>query len=266
MNKRDTLEYFIPISRKLFDHQYWCEEREFSRFEAWIYLLKEARFEDTKLYEGNKVINIKRGQVYSSIRFLAKAFGWSTKKLLGFLNLLISDKMIKKETLKETGQTVITICNYDKYNKIAEKRKREKKHEGNSKETKYNKDINKDNNNIPPYSPPVGDDEDDVNWRDDFDVYLNHLRQNYTLLVNDSKFIAEREKYHPGVNIRLSLEKSCVEFWATKAGWKNKKSRKTVNIDWKMTFVKALNQKQNQVWKTKEVQYEERKNKPIIIE
>lgn len=35
--------------------------------------------------------------------------------------------MITKETPKETGKTIITICNYDKYNEVAEKKKHQKK-------------------------------------------------------------------------------------------------------------------------------------------
>ena len=110
------MEYYIPISRRLFEHQLWCEERIYSRFEAWLDLIQSARFEDTKQLIGNRFIEVKRGQILASLRFLAGRWQWSTKKVNSFLDLLIQDKMIIKETPKETGQTVITICNYDKYN------------------------------------------------------------------------------------------------------------------------------------------------------
>ena len=147
--KDELLTNFIPINRKLFEHHLWCEEREYSRFEAWLYLLKEARFEDTKLLNKGKLVLIKRGQVYASIRFLATAFGWSTKKAGNFLQILEADKMISRETVKETGQTMISICNYDKYNIVIQKRETPKetgrKQRGNSEETKSNT-VNKDNN------------------------------------------------------------------------------------------------------------------------
>lgn len=160
------MEYYIPISRRLFEHPFWCEERVFSRFEAWLDIVQSARFEDTKQLIGNRFIEVKRGQMLVSLRFLAGRWQWSTKKVNSFLDLLIQDKMIIKETPKETGQTVITICNYDKYNFISQELETEKKQQGNTKETPWKQQgnkINKDNkenklkeDNIPP-TPPKGE-------------------------------------------------------------------------------------------------------------
>lgn len=160
------MEYYIPISRRIFEHPFWCEDRVFSRFEAWLDIVQSARFEDTKQLIGNRFIEVKRGQVLVSLRFLAGRWHWSTKKVNSFLDLLIQDKMITKETPKETGQTVITICNYDKYNFISQELETEKKQQGNTKETlrkQQGNKINKDNkenklkeDNIPP-TPPKGE-------------------------------------------------------------------------------------------------------------
>lgn len=142
------MEYYIPISRRLFEHQLWSEERKFSRFEAWLDMIQSARFEDTKQLIGNRFIVVKRGQMLVSLRFLASRWQWSTKKVNSFLDLLIQDKMITKETPKETGQTVVTICNYDKYNYQLGCDETPKKQEGNSKETPWKQQgnkINKDN-------------------------------------------------------------------------------------------------------------------------
>lgn len=159
------MEYYIPISRRIFEHPFWCEDRVFSRFEAWLDIVQSARFEDTKQLIGNRFIEVKRGQMLVSLRFLAGRWQWSTKKVNSFLDLLIQDKMIIKETPKETGQTVITICNYDKYNFISQELETEKKQQGNTKETarkQQGNKINKDNkenklkeDNIPP-TPPRG--------------------------------------------------------------------------------------------------------------
>ncbi len=37
------------------------------------------------------------------------------QKTLGFINLLTDDKISKKESLKDTGNILITYCNYDVY-------------------------------------------------------------------------------------------------------------------------------------------------------
>lgn len=250
MAKKEVLANFIPISRRLFEHRLWCEEREYSRFEAWLYLIKEARFEDTKLYDGNKVIEVKRGQVYASIRFFAKAWKWSPKKVLGYFDLLINDKMIVKETVKETGQSVITICKYEEYNSISENRKQQRKQQGNSTETKSNK-VNTDNNVIPPISPKgIVESEPKKTWRDSFEVYKEDLREAYQKLIYDKEWIDQQERYHPNLDIGLSLEKACVQFWALEAGWIHKKKSKTVNIDWKSTLASAI--ERNKVYKQKQ--------------
>lgn len=54
-------------------------------------------------------------------------------------------QMIIKETPKETGQTVITICNYDKYNSQIIQEETEKKQQGNTKETPWKQQGNKVN-------------------------------------------------------------------------------------------------------------------------
>lgn len=139
------MDYYIPISRRIFEHQLWCEDRVFSRFEAWLDIIQSARFEDTKQLIGNRLIEVRRGQMLVSLRYLAGRWQWSTKKVNAFLDLLIQDKMIIKETPKETGQTVITICNYDKYNAVALKEETPRKQEGNTKETLRKQEGNKNN-------------------------------------------------------------------------------------------------------------------------
>ena len=273
-SKKEVNTGYITISRQLFEHQFWCEEREFSRFDAWLYLIKEARFEDAKLYIGNCVVNINRGQVYASFRFLAGTFGWSVKRLRGFLELLERENMILREKSSAiTGQSIITICNYDKYNSLPKGVKQKKSSEGTAKDTindlfdnelqdpeaqqraktgqsegtKYNTRINNLESNIPPI-PPNAVVAEESTWRESFEIYKNGLRIAYRKCIKDSDFISTQERYHPGVDIALSLEKACVEFWSLEAGWSKKRRSKTENIDWKATFVNALNQKQNLVY------------------
>jgi hypothetical protein len=75
----------------------------------------------------------------------------------------------------------------------------------------------------------------------------------------------ERQKYHPGLNIVLSLEKACKDYWATEVGWKRKKAYKTVVIDWKRTLNFALTQDCNKVWKTREQTEKENEQKRKVI-
>jgi hypothetical protein len=87
-------------------------------------------------------------------------------------------------------------------------------------------------------------------WRTDYKIYLAQLREEYTNLLHDQEWLEEKKKFNPGVNIPLSLEKACVEFWATEAGWKHKKKSRSQNLDWRSTLTNALSLKSNRVYET----------------
>jgi hypothetical protein len=121
------------------------------------------------------------------------------------------------------------------------------------------KKVNKTKVNNTPLTPLSGGDGVVVEktlWRDNFEMYLTDLRTAYRAAVIDTAYMTERAKYHPGLNIKLSLEKACKEFWATEAGWKHKKKTKSNDLNWKSTFTKALDLKSNQVWLQKGEQNE----------
>ena len=88
-------------------------------------------------------------------------------------------------------------------------------------------------------------------WRDDFDVYKSELKEAFDKIISDDRFIENRQKYHPNVDIRLSLQKAYEDYWCTEAGWKKKKSSRTKEIDWPATLRKSLDQPQNKVYKQK---------------
>lgn len=85
-------------------------------------------------------------------------------------------------------------------------------------------------------------------WRTNFDSYLTTLRQCYMALMKNAEWIAERKRLNPRVDVPLTLEKACVEFWATEAGWKHKKKEKSQTIDWRATLTNSINQKFNKVY------------------
>ena len=144
---------YIPISRKLFEHELWSEKREFSRAEAWIDLLRSVRFEanSTSVLIGNQSVELFAGEMIASLRYLGSRWGWSKHKVDSFLGYLIKSGMVTKRTPSGTQQTVITLCNYDSYNiSKAESGTDEgtpRGHRGDTTGTKKNK-VNKVNNII----------------------------------------------------------------------------------------------------------------------
>lgn len=87
-----------------------------------------------------------------------------------------------------------------------------------------------------------------LTWRDDFEVYKNELRKAYKTLLQDDAWISTQQRFNPHLDIALSLEKACVNFWATEAGWQNKRKQRTKTINWRQTLTNALSQPQNKVY------------------
>lgn len=101
--------YFL-VYRKLFDHEIGQNPLAVA---LWVRLLSEASYEDKKVYWDGKAIEIKRGQLITSIDKLSKWLGvtWVTTK-----RITESYQKIGQIKINSTNKyTVITICNYDKY-------------------------------------------------------------------------------------------------------------------------------------------------------
>jgi hypothetical protein len=137
---------WILLHRKFFEHPIWSENREFSRAEAWIDLIAQARWKDTETSAiiNGQIIKWGRGQLIGSVRFLRKRWRWkSTKKVHTFLKLLENENMVSLE--KVTPATRITICNYDTYQQAGNSKETARKQQGNKtgkKEKEGRKKVN----------------------------------------------------------------------------------------------------------------------------
>jgi DNA-binding transcriptional regulator YhcF (GntR family) len=107
---------FIKLSRKFFSNDMWNEARTFSSCEAWLDLIQSARFEATPRKEsiGGREVSYTRGQYPASIRFLAKRWLWSERKVRTFLSRLKKEGMIETNVMQ--GMSIITLCKYEEYN------------------------------------------------------------------------------------------------------------------------------------------------------
>lgn len=109
----------------------------FSRYEAWQDLLMEAKWKPFEVSNKGKVVTLRRGQLMAARAWLARRWNWSEKTVRGFLHRLEAEFMV----IAETGQSfveersakgqskgqrsghysnVLTICNYDIYQTVAE--------------------------------------------------------------------------------------------------------------------------------------------------
>ena len=89
--------------------------RPFCRGYAWDWLVAHAIWSPEGYQDdvGGQMIKLSRGQLSYSIRFMAAKWGWSRTATERFIKRLETETMIGTDT--GTGQLVITICNYDKY-------------------------------------------------------------------------------------------------------------------------------------------------------
>jgi hypothetical protein len=167
-------------------------------------------------------------------------------------------KRWKSEQSKKTDNTVITLLQETDNNTVTK--------DGNFITDKG--EVIEENKEKPANAGKKKAGEDppkEKTWRDSFDIYLQELRKAYTACIGDRKWLDERQRYHPRLDIPLTLEKACKDYWAKEAGWKKKKASKTASIDWIRTFNNALTVDCNRVWKTKEqIENETNGQKKII--
>lgn len=110
------MEGFIKLSRKFFSNELWNEARTFSSCEAWLDLIQSARFDAAprKVSIGGREVICNRGQYPASIRFLAKKWKWTERKVRTFISYLKKEGMITTELVQ--GMNIITLCKYNEYN------------------------------------------------------------------------------------------------------------------------------------------------------
>jgi len=108
---------YVLISRGLLKHPRFKPSGPFTQFEAWYWLIEAAAYvpREVPIINGTRgdVVTLQPGELSHSIRFLARAWSWSDKRVQRFLSALKSDQSVTTQTT--TGQTVITLCNWGKY-------------------------------------------------------------------------------------------------------------------------------------------------------
>lgn len=107
-----ALSGYVRISRGFFEDAAFADEA-FTEREAFLWLIFEASFLAREVRVGSAVVQLKRGQIAASTRFMAKAWGWSEARVRRYLDRLKNRRMAERVT--DAGVTVVTLCNYDKY-------------------------------------------------------------------------------------------------------------------------------------------------------
>ena len=104
---------FIAFARGVLAHPIVGARQPYSHLEAWSWLLFEAAWKSRRCAAGSVIVELERGQLVHSLRYMAKAWGWPETNVRRFLARLKADAMIRAET--DAGITILTICNYEIY-------------------------------------------------------------------------------------------------------------------------------------------------------
>ncbi|SEN50760.1 hypothetical protein SAMN04489859_1008101 [Paracoccus alcaliphilus] len=108
---------FITIERDLWDHPLF-KRSEMTEREAWMWMLAQSAWDDTRHRVGSEMIEVPRGSFVTTLREMQSVFMWrSDKRVRTFLTVLEREGMIGRTTVGSANapKTHVTICNYDKY-------------------------------------------------------------------------------------------------------------------------------------------------------
>jgi hypothetical protein len=114
-----TEKGFVAIARGMLDHPVVgvSTRKAFTKTEAWLWLLFEAAYRPRRYQAGIVVVELQRGQLAHTTRYMANAWHWPETNVRRFLERLKTGAgtgaMIGAES--GPGTTIITICNYDLY-------------------------------------------------------------------------------------------------------------------------------------------------------
>jgi predicted phage replisome organizer len=197
-----------------------------------------------------------QGQIYltENIPYTPEMLSTLFNRQISVINLAIST--FHKFGMVEINNDFIGISNWDKHQNIDGMdrireltRERVKKH-------REIKAINENNVTVTLRNATDKDKELEkdkekekvILWRNDFEIYKNSLREEVRKLINDKEYISTQQRFNPKVNIIETINKACINYWATEAGWKHKKKSRSKYLDWKSTITNAISSPLNKVW------------------
>lgn len=135
---------WVSLHRSVTENFVW-QDKPFNMGAAWVDLILMANHEEKKMPLDGRLITIKRGQTFSSVRSLAERWGWSKNKVTRFLSLLEQDEMVITERSK--NGTLLTLVNYGNYQDSRDNKGTPKGHQRDDEGTPTGRNNNDNNVN-----------------------------------------------------------------------------------------------------------------------
>lgn len=105
---------YIKLFRAIQENWIWKWKEPFDHRSAWIDLLLIVNHKEEKIPVGTHIQTLKPGQRWLSYKWLGQRWGWSYRKVLRFIDQLVSDRMVYVDGTP--NGTLLTIVNWDFFN------------------------------------------------------------------------------------------------------------------------------------------------------
>lgn len=106
----------FAVDRGIFTDPDFADE-PFTEREAFLWLVAEAAWKERRVRSGSSTVDIQRGQLCHSVRFMAEAWRWSKSRVDRFLSRLENRDTIRRNN--GTAQSVVTICKYEEFQRVS---------------------------------------------------------------------------------------------------------------------------------------------------
>lgn len=106
---------YVALHRKIQEHPFYKEKREFSKYEAWVDILMEVQhsLKPKDVVIGMNVLQCHYGESLKSVKTWAKRWNWTESKVRRYFDLL--KKMNQIRTKSEVKTTRLFVINYEGY-------------------------------------------------------------------------------------------------------------------------------------------------------
>jgi len=196
---------YIGLWRKIQDNFVWKERRVFSKAEAWIDILMEARWrtEPEKIIVKMQVVECGYGQCVKALRTWAVRWNWTKDRVRRFFDLCQEQGMIRIEN--ETLIMRITVCNFSTYDV-----KRDKHCDTNETQTRHKRDTNateqerKEGKNNTIASSPKKTNGSTLPSPVFILIPTNKKDEEFQILEDDVK---QFQELYPGINVKEEIMK-----------------------------------------------------------
>lgn len=89
------------------------KDEPFTEREAWEWIIANAAWKDVRVRIKSIVVDVERGQLAASLRYMAEKWQWLEPRVRRFLGRLEKEGMIG--CVADAGVNVVTVCNYEEY-------------------------------------------------------------------------------------------------------------------------------------------------------